>query len=143
MKTLILISSIFVAAGAHAEYIDGLIPEACKVATKKYETVTCEAANAKVVNAAKPDSKNLTEAQYKALVLKGFKPISTDARDLGLIADADTSLLYSYARLLRDETGNAVGVLDISGYANSETGDRIQVNLRMNLKGKFTRVGVN
>lgn len=143
-KSLIFVlTAVLFSASAQAAYIDGLIEEACKVVTKKNETVTCAARNAKIVNSAKADAKAITTAQYKALVKNGYNPVVTlDARDLGILPDADTSLIYGYNRFLRDEYGTVVGVLDISGYANSETGDKIQLNLWLNLQGQITRASV-
>lgn len=86
--------------------------------------------------------KVVTEADYKRLVKSGFNPMSTDARDLGLIVDADTSCIYSYRNFVYSADGYVVGVMEVAGYANSETGEKIQVTILMNLQGKFTRVSV-
>ena len=143
MKTLLLLLSVGFITTAHAEYVDGLVPEACKITSRKGETVTCAAKNAAIVNRAKADAKNLTSADWKRLVQNGYQPkVDLDAVSLGILPDADTNHLYGFDRFLRDELGSIVGVLQISGYANSETGDRIQLNLWTNLQGQITRLSV-
>lgn len=143
MKTLLLVLSVVSFSSAHAEYIDGLAPEACKITSRKSETVTCAAKNAAVVNRAKASGKNLTTADWKRLSQNGYKPVMTlDARDLGLMPDADTNYIYGYDRFLRDELGSIVGVLSIAGYTNSETEEKIQVTIWTNLLGQITRLSV-
>lgn len=144
MKNLLLVLSLsFVASTAQAEYIDGLVPEACKIVSKKGETVTCAAANAAIVNRAKAVGKNLTAADFKRLAPNGYKPaVDLDAVSLGILPDADTNSIYNFDRFVADELGSVVGVLSVSGYANSEMGVKIQLNVWTNLKGQITKVSV-
>ncbi len=64
------------------------------------------------------------------------------AIELSVLPDADTSNIYFYPSLLKDNNGKTVGYMVIHGYVNSEMELKIQLESRFNLKGELVFIAL-
>jgi hypothetical protein len=129
-----LISSL--SALASSSVLDSVSEKVCRNKKIDYQNdiATCSAKDAKSILAGKV-SVSLDDEEVAMLDFIPMGPI-----ELGIIPDADTSVIYSYIRYLTDQKGAAVGILTIDGYTNSEMGIRGRVDTRYNFRGEVVSI---
>ncbi len=138
MKTIlaftILLSSL--SALASSSVLDSVSNKVCRNKKIDYikEIATCSVKDAKAILAAKVGM-SLDSEEIAMLDFVPMGPI-----ELGIIPDADTSVIYSYVRYVTDENGGTVGILTIDGYTNSEMGIKGRVDTRYNFMGEVVSI---
>lgn len=134
LASLLLISAVSVLASSSV--LDSVSLKVCRNKKIDYrkEIATCTAKDAKSIIAGKVGM----PLDNEELAMLDFVPMGPI--ELGIIPDADTSVIYSYVRYVTDENGGTVGILSIDGYTNSEMDIKGRVDTRYNFRGEVVSI---
>ncbi|WPU66250.1 hypothetical protein [Peredibacter starrii] len=138
MKSLILLSLLAISTSAFSYYnpFEGVPAEICpgmKVDQRKVMAV-CDHFRAERVLSARV-GRPLSPQELKLNRSKLLSP-----SELGIIPDADTTVLFSYVRYVLNDRNLEVGMITIDGWKNNETGEVGRVDTRYTNQGQVISI---